>query len=98
MKYVMKDNRKIIKGEQQVEIHREILESAFKISPQEDAEHDIDTQREIEHNVTGNQNERTPEERPNTGRLRGRNIIGTVITTEKKTTHDKLFQKIKRPQ
>ncbi len=80
--YLQQNNRKITKDEDKEEIHRAILENVFRITREENAHYDQQTEEDVTTYLDNNEEIRTTYIQSDLNRLQGRNMIDTLITEQ----------------
>lgn len=80
--YLEVNNTKLINDQEKEEAYRNIWKQVFRISPQENAEFDLEKETEVNRYIDMNQIKITTFPRSDLNRLRGANLIDTLITQE----------------
>lgn len=80
--YLQINNTKITNDKDKEETHRGIWKEVFKITPEENAEYDIDKEEEVERYLNANEEKITTYQRSDLNRLQGAYNIDTLITQD----------------
>lgn len=78
--YLIKNNTELTEDKDKEETFREIWQNIFRITPQENAQYDIENQRMVEEYLRNHTNIYTSYQESDTTRLQGNNEIDTLIT------------------